>query len=79
MSRTDAIAPAKRHAARAVEYPTVLDYRDTIIVSQDMTIVYPEPPTTLMVRRSLATLLSLRLTVARTSNSPAGSSRTMKR
>ena len=75
-SRTAAIAPARRHVSRTLEHFTVLDYRDTIIVSQGMPTVYPGPPITLIVLRSIATLLSLRVTVARTSNSPAGISLT---
>jgi len=75
-------APATLDAAKAwriARNVTFLDYPGPIDVSQGRSDVYPGPPMTLIVLRSMAALLSLRFTVARTSNSPAGRSFTMNK
>ena len=65
-------------ASRMIDRGTFLDYPDPISASQE-TGRYSGPPTTRMLPRSIATLLSARRTDARISNSPAGRSRTMKK
>ena len=65
--------------SRIIECGTLFDYPDPIAVSQGIGGNYSGPPTTRMMPRSIATLLSERRTDARTSNSPAGRLRIRKK